>query len=65
MQYRATLQMVDDQGNDCGSLAGELHRSPSAAVKDVLRKLEDLSKDERERSTDLRVDPRSLDRRAR
>ena len=65
MRYRATLQILDDQGNDCGSLVSNVESSVSAAVKEVVKRHNDALSERRERSTDVHADARSLDRRVR
>ncbi len=65
MRYRATLQMIDDEGRDCGSLESNVETSVSAAVKEVIRQLDTLVREQREPTAYAQTDPRDPDRRTR
>ena len=59
------LRILDDEGNECGAVAGEQTASVTSAAKDVLHRYDDL-KDEARRLTkpvDLSDDLKWLARR--
>ncbi len=64
-RYRATLQILDEHGNDCGSLVSKVASSVSAAVKEVVKQYNDALSQRREGSTHFHADARDLDRRVR
>jgi hypothetical protein len=42
MRYQMVLRILDDEGNECGAVAGEQTASPASAAKDVLHRYDGL-----------------------